>query len=544
MKRSFAYFLIVIVFLCLASGAPSQTVQGVITGTVTDPTGASVPNATVTLTNAGTNVAQTATTASDGGYRFSLVPPGEYVVDVKATSFAEFRASGIVVQASQTVPLNVKLELAKGTEIIEVNEQAPLVQTATSNLSTQVDRNTIENATLVNRDVFATLPFLAPQVTPGLDLMPTSGGARESGASYLLNGGDNNDDFSEGGINIHPPLESIQDFSILTNSMSAEYGRGNGAVVSANQKTGTNHLHGAIYEFNRNASLNANDFFSNQGGLPKAKYIRNQFGGEVDGPIRRDKTFFTFAYDRIDLRSGEPLTGSTTPNDRVPTSAALAAAQASAGPIAQAILAAFPPLTSDTFNGSPATGPVGTIALFDPFTQKVDTYFGRIDHNFSASDRLSVNGNIWREADVDKFSGGPVNSGGGINGTTTNHFHQISATWSHVFGPRLVNEATLAHNRHFNVFVAGNGKDTIPNILVDNQSAGCLSYSLGGPFDGDIVQGFTQDRWGPSDSVTWTTGHHSVKVGFGTQYGIFYRNWDLGTPGNYEFAELVAPFTP
>jgi hypothetical protein len=97
---------------------------------------------------------------------------------VKAPSFAEFRASGIVVQASQTVPLAVKLELARGNEVIEVNEQAPLVQTATSNLATQVDRTTIENASLVNRDVFATLPFLASQVSPGLDLAPTSGGIR------------------------------------------------------------------------------------------------------------------------------------------------------------------------------------------------------------------------------------------------------------------------------------------------------------------------------------------------------------------------------
>src|SRR5207248_7051403 len=140
---------------------------------------------------------------------------------------------------------------------IEVNEQAPLVQTATSTLSTQVDRATIENASLVNRDVFATLPFLAPQVSPGLDLMPTSGGARESGTSYLLNGGDNNDNFSEGGINIHPPLESVQDFSIITNSMAAQYGRGMGAVVTVNQKSGGNQFHGSIYEYNRNDLLNA-----------------------------------------------------------------------------------------------------------------------------------------------------------------------------------------------------------------------------------------------------------------------------------------------
>ena len=221
MKKFLACILISFCFLYLASGLNAQTVQGVITGTITDPSGATVPNATVTITNVGTNVSQSTKTGEDGSYRFSLVPPGQYLVDVKASSFAEFKVSGIVVQASQVIPLNVKLELASGKSVIEVFEQAPLVQTATSDLSIQIDRKTIENAPLADRDVFSTLPFLAPQVTPGLNTNPASGGARESGTAYLLNGADDNDNFSEGGVNIHPPIESVEDFSILTNSMSA-----------------------------------------------------------------------------------------------------------------------------------------------------------------------------------------------------------------------------------------------------------------------------------------------------------------------------------
>jgi hypothetical protein len=186
MKKFQAYLLIAVVAIfCLASGTVAQTVQGVITGTITDPSGASVPNATVMITNVGTGATQTATTSSDGSYRFSLVPPGSYVLDVKAQSFAEFRASGVVVQASQTIPLSVALELAKGSEVIEVTEQNVLVQTATSDLSTQIDRETILNAPLADRDVFSTLPFLAPSVTPGMNLNPASGGARESGTAYM-----------------------------------------------------------------------------------------------------------------------------------------------------------------------------------------------------------------------------------------------------------------------------------------------------------------------------------------------------------------------
>src|SRR5215471_2023253 len=167
MKKLLGSMFVVLAVLCLASGLEAQTVKGVIAGTVTDPSGASVPGATVTIVNAGTNESQTTTTDSDGSYRFALVPPGSYIVDVKATNFAEFRATGVVVQASQTVPLPIRLELSKGKEIIEVTEQVPLVQTATSDLATQIDRTTILNAAIADRDVFSSLPYAAPGVSPG-----------------------------------------------------------------------------------------------------------------------------------------------------------------------------------------------------------------------------------------------------------------------------------------------------------------------------------------------------------------------------------------
>src|SRR5437773_4485054 len=341
-QRTFLVLFAAFLFLAASGVAWSQSVQGVITGTITDPTGAVVPGATVTITNVGTNISQSTTTGGDGSYRFSLVPPGAYTIEVKAANFAAVRASGVVVEASQVVPFSVKLELAKASQIIEVTEQAPLVQTATSDLGFQVDSSTIQHAALVDRDIFDVLPFMAPQVSPGLDMSPTSGGAREAGTSYMLNGAEDNNNFSAGAININPPLESVEDFSIITNSMGAQYGRGMGAVVSANQKSGTNKFHGVAYEQNRNATLNANDFFYNRDYgasviahqqdptnpvLPKRpKYIKNQFGGAVGGPIRKDKTFFFFTYDRFKL-----LQGFTAADNFEPTSTALAFAKANGG---------------------------------------------------------------------------------------------------------------------------------------------------------------------------------------------------------------------
>ena len=271
-------------------GLRGQTVQGVVTGTVFDKTGGVVPGATVTLTSEGTNVSQLQVTATDGSYRFSLVPPGTYTVTVTAPSFAEKVNRGIIVRASQTVPLNVTLELTSVATTLEVTGASPLVQTASSDLTSSVDRKTIESTALLSRNVYD-LAFLAPQVSLGMDLKPTSGGARQSGTAYLLNGAENNDNFSEGGINVVPALESVGEFTMLTNSMSAQYGRAAGAIVSTSQRSGTNKFHGVLYEFNRNRSLNASDFFQNRQGSPKPKYIRNQFGGEIDGPIIKNKTF-------------------------------------------------------------------------------------------------------------------------------------------------------------------------------------------------------------------------------------------------------------
>jgi hypothetical protein len=552
MKKWAAYLLLsTLAFFYLASGSFGQTVQGVITGTITDPSGASVPGATVTITNIGTNLSQSTTTGSDGSYRFPLVPPGTYTLDVKAASFAEVKASGLVVQASQTVPFDIKLELAKTTTLVEVNAQLPLVQTATADLGFQVDSSTIDHAALVDRDVFGTLPFLAPQVSPGLDGSPTSGGARESGTSYMLNGSDDNNNFSEGAINNSPPLESIEDFNIITNSMSAQYGRGAGAVVSANQKSGTNKFHGSLYEQNRNATLNSNDFFYNRdygnslgsaNPLPKRpKYIKNQFGGSVGGPIIKNKTFFYVTVDRLKLSQG-----ATSANNFVPTNAALAALKATPGlgSLAQAALTAYPPATSD--NPCPddpintgGTNTVGCLSFSDPVTTTQNVFYARADHNFSSKDRLSFAANISRATVNDKFGGGGIPSSGSIPAVTTLNTHNLSLIETHTFSPRLFNEVNVSHNRFFNPFVEGNpAQQSAPEIIIDNQSAGNRAFTFG-PFEGGQIQSFVQDRWSLQDNLTWTFGRHALKFGVTANSGVLYRNWDLGLPGQYEFGDFI-----
>src|SRR6266404_1257752 len=221
-------FVTLAVLVCAAVTGSAQSVQGVVTGNVYDATGAVVPKASLTLTNDGTSITQTESTGPDGGFRFGLVPPGTYTLSVKVSGFNEKQIKGIIVEASRTVPVNVTLAVATATATVDVEASETLVQTATSDLTLTINQNTLANTALLTRNVFD-LAFAAPSVLQGMNAAPASGGARESGTAYLLNGADNNDNFSEGGINVIPPLESVAEFTLLTNNMSAQYGRGGGA---------------------------------------------------------------------------------------------------------------------------------------------------------------------------------------------------------------------------------------------------------------------------------------------------------------------------
>jgi len=409
--------LSVFLLLACAGFAGAQTVQGVVTGTIFDSTGASIPGAGVVLTNVGTGINQETKANTSGEYRFSLVPPGAYKLDVKAAGFTEKQITDIKVDASETVPVNVTLAVASASTTIDVEAAAALVQTASSDLSTTVNLRTIESMPLLTRNVFD-LAFAAPAVSQGMNFNAAAGGTRESGTTNMLNGADNNDNFSEGSYNVQPAMESVAEFTVLTNNMSAQYGHAAGALVSTIQKSGTNRFHGAAYEFNRNTDFNAANFFDNRNGVPIAHYVRNQFGGEVDGPIIKDKTFFMFTFDRIDYRTG------ATGLAQVPTSSELAAMTSGAGPIAQQFLKVYNPLTSNTpcpaeaVNQPDAIGHIGCLTYQDPYTEPTNTFVGRVDHNFSEKDRLSFTANVVRDDATDKWGGGYATTATPISGVS------------------------------------------------------------------------------------------------------------------------------
>ena len=530
-KRTLPVVLVMLLWIAFTATLSAQSQQGSVVGTITDSSGAAIPSATLVLKNDQTNVTQTATADSSGNYRFTLVPPGLYTLSVKAQGFTEKQIKNVQVETSKAQELNTALSVQTASTTIEVQEQESLVQTATSEISNTVNQRTVDSLPLPTRNIF-NLAFLAPQVSTGMNGNATAGGLREASTSYLLNGAENNYNFSAGGYNVTPPLESVGEFTIVTNSMSAQYGRGAGAIISASQKSGTNQIHGAAYEFNRNRVFRANDFFSNRNGADKPQFNRNQFGGAVGGPIIKDKTFWYFAYDRIDLRtSGNALF-------QVPTSNELAAIQAQIGPVGKGILSVIAPLTSNTVcpnSPSAAIGHVGCINIADPNPTKINTYYGRFDHNFSAKDRLSLSINIGTYSSPDTYGGGNPTAQGPIQSVYEAPNHNLSLNETHMFSAKAINELTISNIRHINQTISGTEKtNNVPGINVDGVSYGGFGYSFGG-YEGN-TNSFNEGRWNLVDNFSYTSGKHNIKFGGSYQLGNLYRNWDLGSPGYYTFA--------
>lgn len=315
------FILLTILFAVLVVEASAQTAQ--VTGRVTDTAEAVVPGATVTVTNADTGIARNATTNEEGYYTVPLLTGGSYQVAVSKEGFKQLTRPGVTLDEGQTQRLDFALEVGAVAEIVEVTGAAALLERETTTVSTVIPNEKIVDLPLVNRNII-TLAALAPTVRPVGDFggLPVSSfdGARVSigGGSPSTNNlqvdGIAAENFTSGGLNIFLSVDATEEFRVITRNPSAEYGRTGGGVINIISKSGTNDFHGTAYEFHRNAALNANDFFANRIGRAKQKFILNQYGATLGGPIIKQKTFFFFNYEGFQLRQGLQSPPRTVPS--------------------------------------------------------------------------------------------------------------------------------------------------------------------------------------------------------------------------------------
>lgn len=478
-------FLALCVFLtCFCSG---QAVNGSLVGTITDASGAAVPNAKVAVTEANTGISRNTTTNESGNYNFSDLPPGSYSVQAELTGFKRATRSGVDVVVNSTVRVDLALQPGNITESIEVTAEAATLQTERADTGRKIESKVLADLPLGGSHNFQSLTILVPGAAvpesqhsaffnPQVSLATRFNGQSRLSDNLQLEGVDDNERTGLLQVLI-PPQEAIQTVDVSTSNFEAELGRATGGVTNVILKSGTNQFHGEAYEFNRVSALAARNWFDKARG----HYTYNYFGGTFGGPIKRNRTFFFGDYLRIedhqanndtlsvppsDLRSGnlnvaapggkpttiyDPSTGDpNTGAGRTPFAGNMIPASR-INPISQKILSVVP-LPNFAGSTSPYTQ---NYFVNSPFFRNTDQFDVKVDHNQTENDRLSVRYSFSRpvttDASVYGVYGGPRGVGGnGFEGTGIQGTHSGAINYNRIFSPTLIMEARFGVNRYRN----------------------------------------------------------------------------------------------
>jgi len=445
---------------------------GTITGTVTDPSGAVVRNARITVINEATNTVRDVETNGDGDFTVALLPPGRYRVTAEVAGFRKSVFSDVIVDVDQTVRVDFALLVGTPTEEVKVKDTPPAIQTDTSTLGQVVNNRLVQELPLNERN-FLNFALLVPgsQLPAEGSQNSTQGGAlsvngaREQSNNFLLDGVDNNDPYINQYVAL-PSVDAIQEFKVQSSDYSAEYGRTGGAQINVVLKSGTNAFHGTLFEYFRNRNLDAKNYFDfpnctatsipgECGGIPALQ--RNQFGGTLDGPIFKDKTFFFASYEGLRLRQAN------TREATVPSQNEWAAVDTPTNPLLQTMVA----LTGCP-NPSDASCNAGQnvrnlypqanvgIDLADSNTfvsapvirNSENLYTAKLDHHFNSTDTVSahyslIDGNNFSPFDpVNAFTALP-----GYGSFTLDHGQNAGLEWTRVFRSTILNEFRLGFIR-------------------------------------------------------------------------------------------------
>lgn len=319
------FALAVLVVLSTNFPAHAQSTYGSVSGAVTDPSGAAIAGADVTLTNVSTSEKRTQQSGSDGLFTFVNLFPGVYRVDVEKQGFKHFGRPGITVEVQQDSRVDAKLTVGEVTETVEVTSETPLLQTETSSLGQVVDERKANELPLNGRNIFNLITVSPAAVAQGgsggspVGQNPFSWGNYQVGGSFANQGAQYLDGqpLNIGYINlpiIIPTQDSIGEFKVQYNNLGAEWGKFSGGVVNLSTKSGSNQWHGSAYEYFRNKVLNANEYFNKQTELANGQkneappWTQNQYGFELGGPVKKDKSFFYVSWEQYRQRTGSPFT--------------------------------------------------------------------------------------------------------------------------------------------------------------------------------------------------------------------------------------------
>jgi len=538
-------WMVLALLACSSLYLAAQSTGGRIQGRVTDPSGAVLAGANVTLVNEQTGVQQTTQSDKTGDYSFLSVPVGNYTIEADQPGFKKGVKRGITLQLNQVVTMNMAMQLGAKEEVVEVTSEAPLVDTSSTQLGGVVDQRAVSNLPLNERDTYALLqlqPGVQSQI--GSDLFYGSdkpgvvsvNGGRGRSNNYSVNGGDGNDQFANLPV-VQPSPDSIQEFRVITNTFDAEYGRNSGAVVNVVTKSGTNGFHGDVYEYFRNKVLNSRGYFDSI----KPDLKQNQFGATFGGPLKKDRTFFFASYEGRRIVQGISSDTVTVPTDAERLGNFSAGSQF-AGTLSTQTVADV--LNARNWTGTPCTTAVanlgGTLpatlpsdgvpwssvfptnvipvdcqdpvalALLDQYVphanrpdgtfqsvpsgnNRADQVTGRIDHRINDKQQFNFYYYFTNHTQFDPFakfeSGGANLPGFGAN--TDERFQQYNLTHTWTLSNTMVNEArftyfregqkTFLHPQH--TFPVSDSCSQFPNLLNSRLLAAAQNACFNGNTD-------------------------------------------------------------
>ena len=579
--RIFAVLVLMTGFGLTAFG---QQITGSIVGTVKDSQGAVIANAAIKATSVDTGFSRSVPSNGYGEFRIDYLPVGKYTIEASAANFRTFVQENVVLTVDQTQTLGIVLEIGEQTQTITVTEAPPLVDTTTAELGRTVSPAEIVGLPLVNRNAYTEL-----SLTPGVMANSASLQSNPSGTPNFviglpstdvqvngsIDGGNPEVSFYlDGGLNINgirnygnqlPNPDALEEFRVETSNFSAQYGHMSAAVVTAVTKSGTNQFHGGLFEFNRNTDLNATNWNS----LTKAPYHRNNFGGVVGGPVKKDRGFFFFSYAGLRQVVGQQLTGGVLPtaNERLGDFTADSYKVNMPGTKTQVKgtntspncqVATLNCVPQNLLDGTAATilsGKNANVTIPLPnqagnaytgfFTGPTDDneYLGKYDQVLSDRDHITATYFFIRTTQ-NAFGNGPIPWD--VNQSYTN---QTNANISdiHTFGPNTANQAWLTYTR------AAGGRVNLPAISLGQLGssftiqgpAGLPELNVSGFFNaGGALAGpvTTSDFYSFRDMVSMTKGKHSLYLGgeFALDKGMFVGN--LYNFGVFSFSS-TAPTT-
>ena len=505
MKR---VLLVVLIIVCLTTGvlmfANSAFAQAVIAvaqlnGTARDTSGSVVANASVSLRNLDTNRTYTSTSDASGYYIVPNLPPGSYELNVTYTGFEPFLQSGIQLRVGQTATLDVTLTVQGRREVLEVTSQTPAIEPTRTEISNVIETRQIQGLPISGR-LFTDFALLTPGVTTGRTSVGSTitefevtrvsfAGMRDLSNQVTVDGADNINT-ATGSQRATPPQEAVQEFRVVNNSFGAEYGRALGGIVNIVTKSGTNTLHGSVYDYFQNNALNARSLLQP---APQLNVLRqNQFGFTLGGPIKQDKTFYFLNYEG--QRRGESPTYT---------------------PVLLNNLALI--------NASKAALGIARENLGILKTKDNDYGFARLDHELGARNQLSVRYNIENSRNLNQLVGATLD-GGGIGAPSSGHNvflsdQSLAGTLTSQIRSNLVNTALGQYaRRHYNFpGVTGEPNLDIPNELLFGHNFGVLDK-------------IWETRIQGSDSMSWISGKHFVRFGADVNHVRNYVLWPGFTP--------------